>query len=72
MSRIFIISAPSGAGKTSLVKKVCKTLDFVRPSVSFTTRKIRDSEQDKKDYFFIDKRCVLRIGKVDYGLKKFF
>jgi len=67
MSRIFIISAPSGAGKTSLVKKVCKTLDFVRPSVSFTTRKIRDSEQDKKDYFFIDKKeFEERISKSEF------
>ena len=55
MRRIFIISAPSGAGKTSLVREVCKKLSFIRPAVSFTTRKIRDSEIDGKDYFFIDK-----------------
>ena len=55
MRRIFIISAPSGAGKTSLVREVCKKLSFIRPAVSFTTRKIRDSEVDEKDYFFINK-----------------
>ena len=55
MRRIFIISAPSGAGKTSLVREVCKKLSFIRPAVSFTTRKIRDSEIDEKDYFFINK-----------------
>ena len=55
MRRIFIISAPSGAGKTSLVREVCKKLGFIRPSVSFTTRKIRESEIDGKDYFFINK-----------------
>ena len=55
MRKIFIISAPSGAGKTSLVREVCKKLSFIRPAVSFTTRKIRDSEIDGKDYFFIDK-----------------
>ena len=54
MRRIFIISAPSGAGKTSLVREVCKKLGFIRPSVSFTTRKIRESEIDGKDYFFIN------------------
>ena len=54
MRKIFIISAPSGAGKTSLVREICKKLSFIRPSVSFTTRKIRDSETDEKDYFFID------------------
>ena len=55
MRSIFIISAPSGAGKTSLVREVCKKLGFIRPSVSFTTRKIRESEIDGKDYFFINK-----------------
>ena len=55
MRSIFIISAPSGAGKTSLVREVCKKLGFIRPSVSFTTRKIRESEINGKDYFFINK-----------------
>ena len=55
MRKIFVISAPSGAGKTSLVREVCKKLNFIRPAVSFTTRKIRDSEIDEKDYFFINK-----------------
>ena len=55
MRKIFIISAPSGAGKTSLVREICKKLSFIRPAVSFTTRKIRDSETDEKDYFFIDR-----------------
>ena len=55
MRKIFIISAPSGAGKTSLVREICKKLSFIRPSVSFTTRKIRDSETDEKDYFFINR-----------------
>tara|TARA_B100000586_G_C19935091_1_gene353081 strand:+ start:26 stop:646 length:621 start_codon:yes stop_codon:yes gene_type:complete len=50
---IFIISAPSGAGKTSLVKKLCDEWDFIKPSISFTTRKKRLSEKDGIDYFFI-------------------
>ena len=53
--QIYIISAPSGAGKTSLVKKICEKYDFVKPSISFTTRKIRDAEVDGIDYFFITK-----------------
>jgi guanylate kinase len=53
--QIFIISAPSGAGKTSLVKKICEKYDFIKPSISFTTRKIRDAEVDGIDYFFITK-----------------
>ena len=50
---VYIISAPSGAGKTSLVKKLCEEWSFIKPSISLTTRKIRDSEVDGKDYFFV-------------------
>ena len=46
MSNVYIISAPSGAGKTSLVKGLCNSLAFLKPSVSYTTRKIRESEVD--------------------------
>ena len=67
MRKIFIISAPSGAGKTSLVREVCKNLSFIRPAVSFTTRKIRDSEIDTKDYFFIDKdKFADKINKKEF------
>ena len=52
---VYIISAPSGAGKTSLVKKLCEEWSFIRPSISLTTRKIRDSEVDGQDYFFVSK-----------------
>tara|TARA_B100001173_G_C15891001_1_gene505639 strand:+ start:49 stop:675 length:627 start_codon:yes stop_codon:yes gene_type:complete len=52
---VYIISAPSGAGKTSLVKKLCEEWSFIKPSISLTTRKIRDSEVDGKDYFFVSK-----------------
>jgi len=53
-SNLYVISAPSGAGKTSLVRELCKRVAFIRPSVSYTTRKIRESEIDGKDYFFTD------------------
>ena len=67
MRRIFVISAPSGAEKTSLVREVCKKLSFIRPAVSFTTRKIRDSEVDGKDYCFIDKdRFIDKINKREF------
>ena len=56
MSNVYIISAPSGAGKTSLVKGVCSLLPFVKPAVSYTTRKIRESEENGKDYYFISKK----------------
>tara|TARA_B100000941_G_C28498434_1_gene552467 strand:+ start:1454 stop:2086 length:633 start_codon:yes stop_codon:yes gene_type:complete len=54
-SNLFIISAPSGAGKTSLVRSICNRCDFLVPSISFTTRKKRESEVSNKDYYFITK-----------------
>ncbi len=53
---LFIISAPSGAGKTSLVRALTAKDDRVHVSVSHTTRAKRPGEEDGKDYFFIDKR----------------
>ncbi len=52
---LFIISAPSGAGKTSLVKQLVKELDNIQISVSHTTRQQRPGEKDGQDYFFIPK-----------------
>lgn len=52
-SNIFIISAPSGAGKTTLVKSLCSNWAFIKPSISFTTRKKRPTEREGIDYYFI-------------------
>ena len=52
--KLFIISAPSGAGKTSLVKALVNANSEVVVSISHTTRKKRSGEIDGKDYFFID------------------
>lgn len=49
---LYIISAPSGAGKTSLIKQLIPTLDKVMVSISHTTRAQRDGEVDGKDYHF--------------------
>jgi len=51
-AQLFIVSAPSGAGKTSLVRKLISELDSVGVSVSHTTRGMRPGEIDSKDYFF--------------------
>ncbi|MEM6638516.1 MAG: guanylate kinase [Pseudomonadota bacterium] len=53
--RLFVVSAPSGAGKTSLVKKLLARNSGVRMCVSHTTRTPRKSEVDGQDYFFVDK-----------------
>lgn len=50
---IFIISAPSGAGKTTLCKEVVDILPNLRHSVSYTTRSPRPGEVHGRDYFFI-------------------
>jgi guanylate kinase len=51
---LFIISAPSGAGKTSLVKKLIASDPKLMVSVSHTTRKMRPGEKDGVDYHFVD------------------
>ena len=50
---IFVISAPSGTGKTTLVKKVMEDVPGLRFSVSYTTRSPRAGEQEGKDYHFV-------------------
>ena len=50
---IIVLSSPSGAGKTTLVKKIAKEKKF-KISISYTTRKPRTSESNGRDYFFIE------------------
>jgi guanylate kinase len=51
---LFIITAASGAGKTSLVKALVSDNPNIKVSISFTTRNPRVGERDGKDYFFLD------------------
>ncbi len=53
-AQLFVISAPSGAGKTSLVKALRERLPSLRISTSHTTRPPRPNEQDGREYFFVD------------------
>ncbi|HIG89083.1 MAG TPA: guanylate kinase, partial [Candidatus Thioglobus sp.] len=55
MGNLFIIAAPSGCGKTSLVKALIKKIDRLCVSISHTTRKARPGEEDGKNYFFVAK-----------------
>src|SRR5512147_3042700 len=52
---LYIISAPSGAGKTSLCKEVIDIFPDLRHSVSYTTRGARPGEVHGRDYFFVTK-----------------
>ena len=54
--KLVVISAPSGTGKTTVVKRLLKKIPNIAASVSFTTRPMRENEQEGIDYFFIDKR----------------
>lgn len=54
LGTLFVISAPSGAGKTSLVKALLEETDHIGVSVSHTTRAMRPGEVDGQDYHFID------------------
>src|SRR6266404_2167220 len=51
--RLYVVSAPSGAGKTSLVKALMEIEPRIRFSVSYTTRKPRPNEIPGRDYHFV-------------------
>lgn len=51
--KLYVITAPSGAGKTSLLKAVRERLPELKMSISHTTRAPRPGEVDGKDYFFV-------------------
>jgi guanylate kinase len=55
MANLFIISAPSGCGKTSLVKALLRDMSDLSVSVSHTTREPRPGEVDGENYHFISK-----------------
>ena len=60
---LVVFSAPSGCGKDTVFKEICKLRDDVVESVSATTRKPRDGEVDGVNYFFY--RCRLRRNNCD-------
>ena len=53
--KVVIISAPSGAGKSTIVNFLLKVFTNLSFSVSVTTRKIRTDEKEGRDYYFISK-----------------
>ncbi|HHB91695.1 MAG TPA: guanylate kinase [Thioploca sp.] len=61
MSTLFTVSAPSGAGKTSLLKKLIEQIDNTKVSVSHTTRKPRPGEVDGVNYNFVTKDQFIQM-----------
>ena len=64
--RLFVIAAPSGAGKTSLVKALLQRKPELHVSISYTTRKMRPTEADGREYHFISVTDFQQL--VDQGL----
>jgi guanylate kinase len=68
---LWVIAAPSGAGKTSLVRKLLERDPKLRFSISYTTRPRRKSEKNQRDYFFVKeptfKKLVQRNAFLEYA-----
>ena len=58
---LIVISAPSGAGKSSLIAAALKADPALRLSVSYTTRSPRPGEQDGREYHFVDEKAFLAM-----------
>ena len=52
---LFVVSAPSGAGKTSICRKILTLFPHLRQSISYTTRTMRPGEQEGRDYHFVSR-----------------
>ena len=69
MSDLIVISAPSGAGKTSLVHAMVERFEHLVASVSHTTRPMRKGEVDGEDYFFVDQKTFQQMQAADKFLE---
>jgi len=64
---LYIVSAPSGAGKTSLVKALLKADSAIRLSISYTTRAPRPGEANGRDYHFVSReRFESMLGQQEF------
>ncbi|HEY6290304.1 MAG TPA: guanylate kinase [Terriglobia bacterium] len=58
---VIVISAPSGAGKTTFAMRLLRSVPGLRFSVSHTTRRPRPGERDGREYFFVSRRIFERM-----------
>ncbi|MDH4216763.1 MAG: guanylate kinase [Gallionella sp.] len=63
LGNLFIVSAPSGAGKTSLVQALLNINPQIDLSISYTTRAPRHGEHDGKDYHFVSRENFLAMAE---------
>ena len=66
---MLVLSSPSGAGKTSICKKVLEEDNEIMMSISYTTRKKRKSEKEGVDYFFVSKKKFNELIKKDFFIE---
>jgi guanylate kinase len=59
--KLFVITAPSGAGKSSLIRALLKDDPTLKLSTSYTTRAPRPGEQNGREYHFVDERTFLAM-----------
>ncbi len=65
---LYVVSAPSGAGKTSLCRAITDSLEDLTHSISYTTRKPRKGEIDGRDYYFVSQdRFQAMINAGDFA-----
>ena len=58
---LFVVSAPSGGGKTSLCKEVIRRLPNFEHGISYTTRQCRPNEIDGRDYHFVSEEKFMEM-----------
>jgi len=69
LGNLFVVSSPSGGGKTSLIKRLVQDMQDLVVSISHTTRDQRPGEQSGLNYFFIDEPRFLEMIAADYFIE---
>ena len=69
LNKIIIISSPSGAGKTTICKKLLKSIKDINLSISYTTRQKRINEKHGKDYYFISNEKFINLKKNNFFIE---
>ena len=67
--KIIIISSPSGAGKTTICKKIIKKNKNITLSVSYTSRPIRKREKQDVDYNFVEKKQFINLKNKNFFIE---
>jgi len=65
IGNLFIVSAPSGTGKTTILKRIISEMENIMFSVSHTTRPPRPGEKDGVDYYFVEKDAFKKMQEQD-------